>query len=141
VTPRQILLVQDSFAMIVPTRTEVARSFYDNLFVIDASLRPLFPEDLSDQGKKLMQVLAVVVRSLEDLQPLLPSIDDMARRHVSYGVKDEHYAVVGQALIRTLRQGLGTGFSQEMEEAWRTAYDILSSRMIAATKPRDLIAA
>ena len=140
-TPRQIMLVQDSFAMIVPKREEVARGFYDNLFLIDPALRPMFPADLSDQGKKLMQVLAMVVRSLDDLRPLLPSIDDMARRHVSYGVEDEHYASVGQALVRTLRSGLGSAFSQEMEEAWREAYSILSSRMIMATKPRDLLAA
>jgi len=141
VTPRQILLVQDSFAMVIPKRDEVARSFYDNLFMLEASLRPMFPVDLSDQGKKLMQVLTVVVRSLDDLGPLLPSIDDMARRHVAYGVKDEHYPIVGQALIRTLRQGLGSAFNPETEEAWREAYRILSARMIAATKPRDLIAA
>jgi hemoglobin-like flavoprotein len=141
VTPRRIQLVQDNFAMILPRRDEVARSFYDNLFVIDPSLRSMFPADLSDQGRKLMQVLAVVVRSLDNLLPLLPSIDDMARRHVAYGVLDHHYAVVGQALIRTLQDGLGTAFTQEMEEAWREAYGILSSRMITATKPRELLAA
>ena len=140
-TPRRILLVQDSFAMIVPRRDEVARSFYDNLFLIDSSLRPMFPADLSDQGKKLMQVLAVVVRSLENLAPLLPSIDDLARRHVAYGVEDDHYAVVGQALIRTLRDGLGQHFTPEVEEAWREAYGILSARMITATKDGDLLAA
>jgi nitric oxide dioxygenase len=140
-TPRQITLVQDSFAMIVPKREEVARGFYDNLFLIDPALRPMFPADLSDQGKKLMQVLAVVVRSLGDLGPLLPSIDDMARRHVAYGVEDDHYATVGQALVRTLRAGLRAAFSQEMEEAWREAYAILSNRMITATKPRDSLAA
>jgi nitric oxide dioxygenase len=140
-TPRRIQLVQDNFAMIVPKRDEVARSFYDNLFVLDPSLRSMFPADLSDQGKKLMQVLAVVVRSLDNLAPLLPSIDDMARRHLAYGVEDDHYAVVGQALIRTLKNGLGDAFTQEMEEAWREAYGILSNRMISATKPRDLLAA
>ena len=140
-TPRQITLVQDSFAMIVPKREDVARGFYDNLFLLDPALRPMFPADLSDQGKKLMQVLAVVVRSLDNLGPLLPSIDDMARRHVAYGVEDDHYATVGQALIHTLRAGLREAFSQEMEEAWRDAYAILSNRMITATKPRDLLAA
>jgi hemoglobin-like flavoprotein len=127
--------------MIVPKREDVARGFYDNLFLLDPALRPMFPADLSDQGKKLMQVLAVVVRSLDNLGPLLPSIDDMARRHVAYGVEDDHYATVGQALIRTLRAGLREAFSQEMEEAWRDAYAILSNRMITATKPRDLLAA
>jgi nitric oxide dioxygenase len=136
-----MLLVQDSFAAIVPKRDEIARSFYDNLFVIDPGLRPMFPADLSDQGKKLMQVLTVVVRSLENLEPLLPSIDDMARRHVAYGVKDDHYAIVGQALIRTLRHGCGPAFTAETEEAWRLAYTILSTRMITATKPRELLAA
>ncbi|WP_206367621.1 globin domain-containing protein [Sphingomonas piscis] len=88
-----------------------------------------------------MQVLTVVVRSLENLEPLLPSIDDMARRHVTYGVEDDHYAVVGQALIMTLRGGLGATFTPETEEAWREAYTILSTRMIGATKDREFLAA
>lgn len=140
-TPRQIALIQDSFAMIVVRKDEVARAFYDKLFVLDSSLRSMFPADLSDQGKKLMQVLAVVVRSLDDLKPLFPSIEDMGRRHVAYGVADEHYSVVGRALINTLRNHLRDAFDQETEEAWRLAYTILSERMIRATKPRDLLAA
>jgi nitric oxide dioxygenase len=83
----------------------------------------------------------VVVRSFDDLRPLLPSIDDIARRHVAYGVKDDHYAGVGQALVRTLRDGLQSAFSCECEQAWRDAYRILSERMITATKPRELLAA
>ncbi|WP_206367622.1 hypothetical protein [Sphingomonas piscis] len=50
-TPRAIQLIQDSFAMIVPHRDSVARAFYDNVFSLAPAVRPMFPADLTDQGR------------------------------------------------------------------------------------------
>ncbi|HEY8593431.1 MAG TPA: globin family protein [Sphingomicrobium sp.] len=140
-TPRQIELVQDSFALVVPNREQAATLFYARLFELAPETRSMFKGDLSDQGTKLMQVLAVVVRNLTNLASLLPSIDDLARRHNGYGVKDQHYPVVGRALIDTLALALGKSFTGETREAWETAYGILSNRMIDTAKTLPDIAA
>ncbi len=133
-TPLQIDLVQDSFALIVPRRAEASAIFYQRLFASAPETRVLFKGDLVEQGRKLMQVLATIVRNLDDLGPLLDSVDYLAQRHVGYGVRDEHYALVGEALIETLRECLGVSFTERTERAWGYAYAILSGRMIRAAR-------
>lgn len=140
-TPRQIDLVQDSFALIVPRRAEVATSFYRILFDLAPHIRPLFRNDVETQGQKLMQVLTSVVRSLSNLTPLFQTIDALAERHVGYGVRNAHYAPVGRALILALREALGEAFTIETEEAWVDAYMLLSRRMMAAAREETALAA
>lgn len=133
-TPEQILLVQSSFAEVLPIADTAATLFYSRLFELDPALRSIFRDDMHEQGKKLMAMLKMVVNGLTRLQALVPAIESMGRRHVAYGVRDEHYAVVGAALIWTLHQGLGKRFTPETEAAWRAAYTILASIMQNALK-------
>ena len=51
-TPQQIALVRESFAKVVPISEEAAALFYDRLFAIDPSTRPLFNGDMKSQGAK-----------------------------------------------------------------------------------------
>jgi nitric oxide dioxygenase len=140
-TPLQIDLVQDSFALMVPRRAEASAIFYQRLFALAPETRALFRGDLAEQGRKLMQVLATIVRNLSDLGPLLNSVDYLAQRHVGYGVRDDHYPLVGQVLIETLRQCLRQSFTPETERAWGYAYTILSGRMIRAAREWRSLAA
>lgn len=130
-TPRQITLVQQSFTKVLPIKETVAALFYDRLFTIDPSTRPLFCGNMAAQGAKLMAAIATIVRSLDRLELVLDDVRSLARRHVRYGVTDTHYASVGAALLSTLEQGLGTDFTAEVREAWTSAYDVLSSTMMA----------
>lgn len=132
-TPEQIALVRESFAKVVPIREQAAALFYDRLFAIDPSTRPLFRGDMKIQGAKLMAAIAAVVKALDRPETMLDDLGALARRHVRYGVRDEHYASVGTALLWTLEQGLGPDFTPPVREAWATAYGLLSSAMIAAT--------
>ena len=131
-TPDQIALVRQSFAKVLPIRDAAATLFYDRLFTLDPSTRPMFRGDLKSQGAKLMAAIGAVVRSLDRIDTMLPTIRDLARRHVGYGVRNEHYATVGSALLWTLEQGLGADFTPEVRDAWATAYGLLSTAMIEA---------
>jgi hemoglobin-like flavoprotein len=59
-------------------------------------------------------------------------VRQLAKRHVGYGAKHEHYAAVGQALIETLAAGLGTGFTPDVLAAWQAAYALLATVMMEA---------
>jgi hypothetical protein len=61
----------------------------------------------------------------------------LAKRHVSYGAKAEHYPVVGAALLWTLEKGLGDGWTPEVADAWGTAYGTLSGYMISEAYGRS----
>lgn len=105
--------------------------FYDRLFVIAPKLRELFPDDLTQQKKKLMQMIATAVGGLNDLDKLLPAIKSLGARHADYGVTTEDYAVVGQALLWTLEQGLAAEFKPEVRSAWASVYVVIATTMQA----------
>ncbi|MFZ1457659.1 MAG: globin domain-containing protein [Saprospiraceae bacterium] len=46
----------------------------------------------------------------------------LAKRHTNYSVKKEHYNMVGEALLWTLKRGLGADWNQQTEEAWISCY-------------------
>ena len=128
-TERQIALVQGTFAEIAPIADDAASLFYHRLFELDPGLRPMFGADMTDQRRKLMQMLTAAVKGLQRLDQLVPVVKDLGRRHAGYGVTDAHYATVGAALLWTLERSLGRAFTPEARDAWATVYNLLASTM------------
>jgi hemoglobin-like flavoprotein len=131
-TPQEIALVQQSFKKVLPIKEAAAEMFYNRLFVLDPSLRELFPTDLAEQGRKLMAMLATAVGGLHRLDEIVPAVQALGVRHRDYSVRPEHYRTVGEALVWTLAQGLGKDFTDPVKDAWIAAYTLLSSTMIQA---------
>src|SRR5215475_12788335 len=129
--PTQIRLVQDSFAKVAPIADYAAVIFYDRLFEVAPTVKAMFPADMTDQRKKLMATLAIVVGGLSNLDSILPAASALAKRHVAYGAKAEHYPVVGSTLLWTLEKGLGDAWTPEVATAWTDAYGVLSGFMIS----------
>jgi hemoglobin-like flavoprotein len=130
-TPEQVQLVQQSFAKVAPISEQASVIFYDRLFEIAPQVRAMFPDDMKEQRKKLMATLAVVVNGLTNLEAVLPAASALAKRHVSYGAKPDHYPVVGSALLYTLEKGLGNGWTPDVAAAWNATYATLSTFMIS----------
>ncbi|MEE9322449.1 MAG: globin family protein [Granulosicoccus sp.] len=128
-TNEQIELVQNTWKKIVPIQDTAAELFYGRLFEISPEVKPLFKKDMKDQGRKLMAMLNTAVQSLHDLGEIVPAIQQSGRRHVAYGVKDEHYSAVAEALIWTLGKGLGDEFTDDVKQAWVDVYTVLSTTM------------
>lgn len=129
-TRDQIARVRSSWALVVPLAEVVAARFYEQLFTLDPSLRPLFAHtDSAAQRRKFVQTLAIVVAGLDDLPRLLPAIEALGQRHAGYGVTDAHYGTVRAALLWTLERGLGPDFDERTREAWDAAYHLLATVM------------
>ena len=135
-TPEQVALVQQSFAKVAPISDAAAVMFYDRLFEVAPAVKAMFPADMTEQRKKLMATLAVVVNGLSNLDSILPAASALATRHVAYGAKAEHYPVVGATLLWTLEQGLGEAWTAELAAAWGAAYATLSGYMISVAYGR-----
>jgi hemoglobin-like flavoprotein len=141
-TINDIVLVQGSFARLVPMQDAAADLFYDRLFALTPKLRELFPSDLRDQKRKLMQMIATAVGGLNRLDKIIPAVKALGARHSGYGVTEAHYAIVGEALLWTLDRGLGEGFTPEVRSAWAKVYGVIAATMQAgATEVADLRAA
>jgi hemoglobin-like flavoprotein len=104
--------------------------FYSKLFFDNPELRKMFPEDMEGQCRKLLDMLNTIIERLEKIDELKGDIVAMAKRHEGYGVKSEHYSMVGIALIWTLQKRLGAEWTDEVRSAWVNCYAILSGTMI-----------
>lgn len=132
-TPQHQTLIRETWGQVTPIADVAARLFYDRLFQLDPSLRRLFSRtDMDAQRKNLVQTLAVVVKGIDNVAPLLPAVEALGRRHAGYGVKQKHYATVGQALLDTFQAGLGDAFTPDAREAWGEAYELLAGVMLSA---------
>jgi len=134
-TPEQVAQVQASFQKVAPIADQAAALFYARLFETAPDLRALFTGNMEVQGQKLMAAIATVVNGLGEIETVAPAVRDLAKRHVVYGVRPEHYKLVGGALLWTLEQGLGADFTPAVRAAWTEAYGALSEMMIAAAYP------
>jgi hemoglobin-like flavoprotein len=126
----QVALIQYSFGKIMPIAEQAAVMFYGRLFEIAPEVKELFRGDVNEQGRKLMATLAVLVNGLADLATILPAASGLAKKHVAYGVRAEHYAPTGIALLWTLERGLGAEWTCDLAAAWMNAYTTLSEYMI-----------
>lgn len=135
VTIRQKELVQSTWKRVIPISKTAPRLFYARLFELDPQVRALFPagdKSMKAQHLKLMQMIAICVRGLDQLDRVVPTVQNLGRRHVGYGVRNGDYDTVGAALLWTLEQGLGDFFDDEVKEAWTNVYGVLAGAMMGA---------
>lgn len=133
--------IRRSWKLVVPIADTAADLFYKRLFELAPSYRRLFGEDMAPQKRKLLAMLAFVVRSLDwddaGWKAAVDGDDDLflvvlalGLRHAElYQVPDESYDVVGQALLWTLDYGLGEAFTAEVHDAWARVYGLLAQTM------------
>ena len=124
--------------MVEPKGASVATHFYNELFKLDPSIRPVLRPDVEEQGRRLMQALRFAVVSLDQPHAMIPALQAMGQRQVRYGVRTEHYATVGAALLRTLEKDLGKAFKPEVRTAWANVYSFVANTMKAAAAELEL---
>jgi hemoglobin-like flavoprotein len=124
-TTAQKTIVQTTFAQVADADLLASR-FYARLFEIDPSTKPLFRYEMTDQRQKLIQTIAIVVNSLDNLSPIVPAIQSLGKRHINYGVKPQHWDSVGSALLWALEDAFGALFTTEVRDAWAAAYGLIA---------------
>ncbi len=137
-TPEQKQLIRETWERLGAIGDAAAALFYERLFEIDPTAKALFAQaDMKEQRGKLLQALGLVVASLDRLDSLVPTLEELGRRHVGYGVRKRHYKSVGSALLWTFDRGLGDGWTSEAEDAWAQAYALVSGVMCAAAEQAE----
>ena len=121
----QAMLIRSSLVQIHPIADQIAKSFYERLFEGRPHLQKLFTGDMDRQGRMLMTSLELAVSSLDEPESILPSVQALGERHVSYGVKPEYYPLAEEAYLWALERHLGKEFTPAIKAAWTTAFDTL----------------
>jgi hemoglobin-like flavoprotein len=125
-------LVQATWRLVLPRKEEAAQLFYGKLFALEPGLRPLFKQDIDDQGRKLIAMVTAAINGLSRFEALEPVIRDLGRRHASYGMRDEHYGSVATAMLWMLELVLAHAFTPNVRTAWIRTYGVLSQIMLNA---------
>jgi hemoglobin-like flavoprotein len=128
-TEAEIKSIRKCYQLIAGKEDIVTLVFYNRLFHKNPELRALFPGEMTEQAKKLADVLKIVHASIDRLDSLRPTLRSMGAKHLGYGVKHQYYEKFKQALIETLQETAGTHFNSVMEEAWSTLLGQVSEEM------------
>jgi hemoglobin-like flavoprotein len=137
--PQKIRLVQDSVRLIAPRAQAVSDAFYATLLQRNPQLQPLFARtNFATQGQALMWMIVWAVERLNDPDALLPKLRELGQRHVHYGVRAEHYDLVGEALLSTLDDMLGADFTPELREAWASFYLVAAETMLEGERQSSM---
>jgi len=132
-TEQEICLVKKTWKIIAKLDPVlVGDVFYSKLFLETPELKPMFRSSRSEQSKKLMNMLTIMISGLDRLEEFKQDIRQLAIRHRNYGVQNWHYEKTGGALLWTLEQALGSDYSKETKEAWIQCYTELAGAMINA---------
>ena len=129
-TKEQRALVRESWLRCQPTLRQAGAQFYERLFALDRAVRRLFAgTDMAAQQRKLVGMLTEIVAQLDRPEALVPNVSALGRQHVHYGVRDADYETVGAALLWTIEQSLGDGFTPAVRQAWTEAYLLVATLM------------
>lgn len=127
-----VKLIQDSFDQARPLGTEVTKKFYDILFTNYPAAKGFFEKtNFEAQEKALLGSLAFIVDNITDAEKLSKYLGDMGARHVDYGVEQEHYALVGDSLLKTFAFFFKDAWTEELNNEWAAAYGVITELMLA----------
>ncbi|MGF1536110.1 MAG: globin family protein, partial [Elainellaceae cyanobacterium] len=127
----KVELLEQSFEKVKPHANDFAARFYENLFADYPAAQPLFAQtDVSEQSKKLLASLVFVVENLRQPGELTGPLKGLGARHVKYGALPEHYPLVGNTLLKTFEQYLGSDWTPETKQAWVEAYGVITEVML-----------
>jgi hemoglobin-like flavoprotein len=121
--------LRESFALVVERAPDLTRRFYEILFERYPQARPLFGASTRKQEEMLTRALVAVLDHLEDGAWLGDTLRALGAKHVAYGVTDEMYDWVGDALLRTLAEIAGDSWSPRVAKAWADAYGAIAGLM------------
>ena len=137
-TPQQVSLIRRQFGIVAERKDDFAAAFYDALFYVDPTLRPLFPADMRPARQQFVKALAHAILALDDLDAVIEDVRALGLRHVGYGTEPDQDNVVGEALLSALAETLGEAFDGSAQAAWALAYGTMTDVMArpAAGVPR-----
>ena len=128
-TAGQKRLVTESLTTLIPVADLLGDIFYSHLFEMDPPLKYLFPSDMNHQGEKLIAAVNQAAACLDRMETLESTMQEFGLRHAGYGVKDHHYDTAEQALLWTVRMGMGSAFTVDVRDAWVSFYGEMAAAM------------
>jgi NAD(P)H-flavin reductase/hemoglobin-like flavoprotein len=120
-----------NFAKAAATGDEAPLYFYSHLFLSHPETRQMFPVSMAHQRDRLFSALGDVIARVDDLDALVPILQQLGRDHRKFGTLAAHYPAVGASLLATLEH-FDDAWTPELAKDWTEAYTLVAEVMIAA---------
>ncbi|MFC4713217.1 NO-inducible flavohemoprotein [Planococcus dechangensis] len=108
--------------------------FYSNMFEAHPELLNIFNQANQKQGRQqaaLANTVYAAAVHIDNLEAILPVVEQIAHKHVSLGVKAEHYPIVGEYLLKAIKEVLGDAATDDIINAWAEAYGVIADVFIS----------
>ena len=122
-----------SYDCVAPHVFHLTGRFYDRLFALRPDLLPLFQGDVERHRGPLAAALALIARNLPVLGALERPLEELGAIHARAGVRPEHYAVAGEAMLAALAGELGERWTPELAADWENLLATVAGYMIAGS--------
>ena len=109
--------------------------FYKNLFTEYPQLTRLFNMGNQASGAQQQSLASAVFAYAANIgtpEALGPVVQRIVHKHVSIGVRAEHYPIVGRHLLGAIADTLGEAATPPLLDAWAEAYGSLARLLIGA---------
>lgn len=131
-TDRQIVIIKNSWSAVMVQSQEAGELFYQKLFEEAPSLHTLFRNDIELQARKFTSMMTLLIRSIQYSDKVAYELEELAKRHIRYGARPEHYVIVGDSLLWMMKQRLEDRWDIETEQAWKDMYQLITRTMMSA---------
>lgn len=136
-TKEQIELVKTTVPVLREHGVALISHFYKRILSHNPELMQVFNmghQRAGFQQQALAGSVLAYAENIENLKPLLGAVAHIANKHVSVGIRAEHYPIVGKHLIASIKDVLGEAATPELIDAWTAAYTRLADILIGAEK-------
>lgn len=117
--------------------TAITTAFYKNMFVAHPELLDIFNHVNQSQGRQqtaLANTVYAAAQHIDNLGAIMPVVTQIANKHVSLGILPEHYPIVGEYLLKGIKEVLGDAATPEIMDAWEKAYGVIAGAFIGVEK-------
>lgn len=126
--------LESSCKFLAPRGEELVDQFYARLFAENPTVRPMFPESLADQKKKLLAAFVLVFENIRNPEKIAEPLKKMGGRHQGYGTKAEHYPIIRDVIIYVMAEMAGNQWNDQLTEDWTNALNFVASIMVEGQK-------
>lgn len=136
-TKQQIELVKATVPILREHGVALTSHFYKRMLSHNPELMQVFNmghQRAGFQQQALAGAVLAYAENIENLPALLGAVAHIANKHVSVGIRAEHYPIVGKHLIASIKEVLGDAATPELIDAWTAAYMQLADVLIGAEK-------
>ncbi|MBW8349855.1 NO-inducible flavohemoprotein [Bacillus sp. IITD106] len=130
---RTIEIIKSTVPALEVHGVQITSVFYKNMFSNHPELLNIFNHANQSQGRQqtaLANMVYVAAKHIDQLENILPAVQQVAYKHRGLGVKPEHYPIVGNFLLKAIKEVLGDAATDEILEAWKEAYGVIAQVFI-----------